>query len=44
MLLYFLYTMVQKVKNDLKLKSRGPALKYHCDVETMCNCCVEPVE
>ena len=25
--LYFFYTMVQKVKNDQKLKSRGPALK-----------------
>ena len=24
--LYFFYTMVQKVKNDQKLKSRGPAL------------------
>ena len=26
MRLYFCYTMVQKVKNDQKLKSRGPAL------------------
>ena len=25
--LYFFYTMVQKVKNDQKLKSRGPALR-----------------
>ena len=25
MCLYFFYTMVQKVKNDQKLKSRGPA-------------------
>ena len=28
MLLYFFYTMVQKVKNDQKLKSRGPALSW----------------
>ena len=25
--LYFFYTMMQKVENDQKLKSRGPALK-----------------
>ena len=25
--LYFVYTMVQKIKNDQKLKSRGSALK-----------------
>ena len=29
--LYLFYTMVQKVKNDQKLKSRGgPALKKSC--------------
>ena len=29
--LYFFYTMMQKVKNDQKLKSRGPALTHKKD-------------
>ena len=40
--LYFFYTMVQKVKNDQKLKSKGSWLKYCDPVQRTSACTSQP--